>query len=84
MFCLPIEWSSTAKELESGGFFVGMERVWKTFKFVLVFMILLSGGMMYLSLFAPVAWKITAWTSIVPVANQVIGHLLLPVFTILF
>jgi hypothetical protein len=84
MFCLPIEWTATAKELESGGFFVGMDRVWKTFKCVIVFMFIFSGGMIYLSVFAPVGWKITAWTSIVPVANQIAGHVLLPLFTLLF
>jgi len=63
---------------------VGMDRVWKTFKFVIIFMVLLSGGMIYLSLYALVGWEITSWTSIVPVANQVAGHGLLPLFTLLF
>ena len=61
-----------------------MERVWKTFKFVIAFTLILSGGMIYLSLFAPTDWGITEWTSIVPVANQVLGHVLLPIFTICF
>src|SRR4051812_40433855 len=38
-FTLPIEWGSTAKELDDGGFFVGMERVWKAFRMVLIFMV---------------------------------------------
>ena len=84
MFCLPIEWSSTAKELESTGFFIGMERVWKVFKYVIVFMVLMGSAMIYLGIYAPVGWKITAWTTILPLANQVAGHLLLPIFTILF
>jgi hypothetical protein len=42
---------------------VGMDRVWKTFKFVIIFMVLLSGGMIYLSLYALVGWEITSWTS---------------------
>jgi len=84
MFCLPIEWSSTAKELESGGFFIGMERVFKAFRSVIIFMVCLSGTMIYLSLYAPSGWEITAWTSIVPVANQIFGHCMLPVITILF
>lgn len=83
MFCLPIEWSSTAKEVESGGFFVGMERVWKAFRFVIAFMVLFIGCMIYLSLFAPTGWQITAWTSILPIANQVFGHVALPILTIL-
>jgi hypothetical protein len=84
MFSLPIEWSSTAKELEAGGFFIGMERVWKAFRFVLLFMAVLIGGLIYLALYAPTGWRITAWTSIVPIANQIVGHCMLPVFTILF
>lgn len=63
---------------------MGMDRVWKTFKFVIIFMVLLSGEMIYLSLYALVGWEITSWTSIVPVANQVAGHVLLPLFTLLF
>ena len=84
MFSLPIEWSSTAKELESGGFFIGMERVWKAFRFVLIFMACMISGLIYLSLFAPPGWQISAWTSILPIANQIIGHCMLPVFTIIF
>ncbi|QKX64636.1 uncharacterized protein TRUGW13939_11811 [Talaromyces rugulosus] len=83
LFCLPIEWSSTAKELEAGGFFVGMERIWQSFKYVLFFMACLTAGVIYLALFAPTGWKISAWTSIFPVANQIVGHVLLPVMTIL-
>ena len=79
MFCLPIEWSSTAKELEGDGIFVGIDKVWKVFRFAIGFMLLLTRCMIYLSLFAPHGWKITSWTSIFPVANQVFGHILLPV-----
>jgi hypothetical protein len=84
MFTLPIEWGSTAKELDDGGFFVGMERVWKAFRFVIIFMVALSGGLIYLAIYAPSGWEITAWTSIVPLVLQIVGHCGLPVFTILF
>jgi hypothetical protein len=83
MFCLPIEWSSTAKELEGGGIFVGIDKVWKAFRFAIGFMVLLTGVIIYLGLFAPHGWEIISWTSIFPVANQVFGHVLLPVLTIL-
>lgn len=82
MFCLPIEWSSTAKELESGGFFIGMDRVFKVFKYVLIFMVCMSAGLIYLAQFAPYGWKITAWTSILPIANQIFGHVMLPIITL--
>jgi hypothetical protein len=84
MFCLPIEWSSTAKELEGGGFFVGIERVFKVFKWVLLFMVFMTSGVIYLALYAPYGWTINAWTSILPMANQIVGHVMLPVITILF
>jgi len=84
MFTLPIEWGSTAKELEDGGFFVGMERVWKAFRFCLIFMAGLSGCLIYLAIYAPTGWQITAWTSIFPLALQIVGHCGLPIFTILF
>lgn len=84
MFGLPIEWSSTAKELESGGFFVGMERVAKQFKYVILFMMLLSGGIIYLGIYAPIGWRISAWTSILPISLQIVGHVGLPVMTIIF
>ncbi|KAH8889228.1 hypothetical protein GQ53DRAFT_723412 [Thozetella sp. PMI_491] len=84
MFVLPIEWSSTAKELESGGFFVGMERVAKQFKFVIAAMLLLTGGIIYLAIYAPPGWQINAWTSILPLSLQIVGHVGLPIFTILF
>lgn len=83
MFTLPIEWSSTAKELEAGGMFIGMERVFKAFKFVLLFMACMTAGLIYLAQFAPYGWKINAWTSILPVANQIFGHVMLPVISIL-
>lgn len=84
LFSLPIEWSSTAKELDAGGFFVGMERVWHAFKYCIAFMLVLAGGMIYLAIGAPYEWSITTWTSIVPLANLMVGHVGLPLFTILF
>jgi hypothetical protein len=83
LFTLPIEWSSTAKELEAGGFFIGMERVFKAFKFVLLFMACMTAALIYLAQFAPYGWKISAWTSIVPIAFQIFGHVMLPLMTIL-
>lgn len=83
MLCLPIEWSSTAKELESTGFFISLERVLKTFKWVLLFSVPVAIGMVYLARFAPDGWVINAWTSIVPLANQIGGHIGLPLLSIL-
>ena len=84
LFTLPIAWSSTAKELEDGGFFVSARRVFKFFGWCLLFMVLLIGLMIYLALYAPPGWEITSWTSILPLANLIVGHCMLPVFTIIF
>ncbi|KAH8202362.1 hypothetical protein TruAng_003435 [Truncatella angustata] len=84
LFNLPIEWSSTAKELESTGFFVGIDSVLKQFKWVLLFMFILTGGMIYLAVGAPQGWEINNWPTVLPLALQIIGHVGLPVFTIVF
>ncbi|KAK0658057.1 glycosyl transferase family group 2-domain-containing protein [Cercophora newfieldiana] len=78
LFCLPIEWSSTAKELEATGFFISFDRVLKTFKWSMLFSILMSGAMIYLALFAPTGWSINFMAGIIPLASQVAGHVLLP------
>ncbi|KAK4446877.1 glycosyl transferase family group 2-domain-containing protein, partial [Podospora aff. communis PSN243] len=78
LFCLPIEWSSTAKELEATGFFISFDRVLKTFKFSMLFSLVTIGGMIYLALFAPEGWIINFPVGMVPLATQAAGHLLLP------
>jgi hypothetical protein len=42
------------------------------------FIIPVTGGMIYLACFAPRAWEITDFTAIVPIANQIGCHALLP------
>jgi hypothetical protein len=42
------------------------------------FIIPVTGGMIYLACFAPKAWEITDFTAIVPIANQIGCHALLP------
>lgn len=80
IFCLPIEWSSTAKELEATGFFISFDRVLKTFKWAMLFASLMVANMVYLAYFAPEGWRITFASGItVPLATQVSGHLLLPI-----
>ncbi|KAI0129117.1 glycosyl transferase family group 2-domain-containing protein [Xylariales sp. AK1849] len=83
LFCLPIEWASTAKEIEASGFFISLENVLKTYKWVLAFFIPLTGGMIYLGQFAPVDWRISQFYCIIPLAMQVAGHLGLPLLSIL-
>jgi hypothetical protein len=74
-----MEWSSTAKELEVTGFSIGMDKILKNFKYMYVIVLLLTGGLIYLALFAPWGWEINSLSMIVPVANQLACHFLLPV-----
>jgi hypothetical protein len=79
-----MEWTSTAKELEATGFFIGMDKIVKDFKWMYVANIAVIGGMIYLGTSAPVGWRIMDFTLIVPLANQVGCHFLLPVALGLF
>lgn len=79
-----MEWTSTAKELEATGFFIGMDKIIKDFKYMYVVTIGLIAGMIYLGVAAPRGWLITDFTAIVPLANQVGCHFLLPVALGLF
>jgi len=78
-FGINIEWTATAKELESTGFFIGMDRIVSDFKWMYVAVLLLTGGMIYLGVYAPVGWSITDWTLILPLANQMVSHFLVPI-----
>jgi cellulose synthase/poly-beta-1,6-N-acetylglucosamine synthase-like glycosyltransferase len=47
LFSTNLEWGSTAKELESGGFFIGMDKIAKKFKYMYVLMAIITGGKCY-------------------------------------
>jgi len=78
-FSIHMEWTATAKELEGSGFRIGLDRIVRDFKWMYAFMIILVGGMIYLACFASYDWYITDFSAIVPLANQVGCHMLLPV-----
>jgi hypothetical protein len=48
-----------------------------------LFTVPVAVGMVYLAQFAPDAWAIDAWTSIVPLANQIGGHIRLSLLSII-
>lgn len=73
-----MEWTTTAKELEGSGFRLGLDRIVRDFKWMYAFLIPIIGGMIYLACFAPRGWTIKDFTAIVPIANQVGCHALLP------
>lgn len=52
-FSIKMEWNSTAKELEATGFFIGMDKIFKDFKYMYIIVLLITGGMIYLGLYAP-------------------------------
>jgi hypothetical protein len=93
---IKMEWTATAKELETRGFRVGLDKIFKDFKYMYLFIIPIAAGktfpiwtrndvtdsrqgMIYLGIYAPRGFLITDFTAIVPLANQVGCHALLPV-----
>ena len=79
-----MEWTSTAKELEATGFFIGMDKIVKDFKYMYIVVTALAGGVIYLGVYSLMGYRITDYTSILPLANQVGCHSLLPVALGLF
>ncbi|PVH95875.1 hypothetical protein DM02DRAFT_570462 [Periconia macrospinosa] len=77
-FSVQIEWAATAKELQESGFRVGLDRIVRDFKWMYMFLLPVTGGMIYLAVFSPRGWLISDFTAIVPLANQVGCHALLP------
>lgn len=77
-FGINMEWAATAKELEASGFRVGLDRIVRDFKFMYCVIVPIAGGMIYLAEFAPRGWQISDFAAIVPLANQIGCHALLP------
>ena len=83
-FSINMEWASTGKELEETGFFIGMDKILKDFKYMYIIVFSLTAMMVYLGVYAPVGWKINDFTIVLPVGNQLACHFLLPVVLGLF
>jgi hypothetical protein len=77
-FSIKMEWTATAKELEKQGFRVGLDKIFRDFKWMYLFSIPVIGGMIYLGTNAPRGWQIKDFAAIVPLANQIGCHALLP------
>ncbi|KAF2815203.1 uncharacterized protein BDZ99DRAFT_485622 [Mytilinidion resinicola] len=77
-FSIKMEWTTTAKELSESGFRVGLDRIVRDFKFMYLFITPIVGGMIYLAIYAPRGWLISDFAAIVPLANQIGCHALLP------
>lgn len=74
---IKMEWTTTAKEY-NGGFRVGLDRIVRDFKWMYLVIALTVAGLIYLARFAPYGWTIQDFSAIVPLANQIGCHALLP------
>lgn len=77
-FSIKMEWTTTAKELEASGFRIGLDRIVRDFKWMYLIVFALIGGMIYLAVGASQNWYIKDFAAIVPLANQLGCHALLP------
>ncbi|KAJ5986604.1 hypothetical protein N7451_010969 [Penicillium sp. IBT 35674x] len=81
-----IEWASTAKEPGPTGFYIGMDRMVRTFRWTWAICLLISAAMIYFAVGAPWGWTIapgpysTATIAIVPLAIQLCSASFLPFF----
>ncbi|KAF3916725.1 hypothetical protein ABW20_dc0106750 [Dactylellina cionopaga] len=80
IFNVNMEWGSTAKEVAAGGYYVGVDRIIKGFKWMYIILLPFCGGMVYLGVWAPYGWLITQPTTVVPLAVQLGCHALMPIF----
>jgi len=77
-FSINISWTTTAKELQQTSFRMGIDRVVRDFKWMYLTLLPVVGGMVYLGVGAPKGFRIDDFSVILPLANQVACHLLLP------
>ena len=80
MFEIDMTWGATSKEAESSNFFKEVPKVFKKFKFSLLFSIVGIIGMIILARapFIPFSWEIRDFVAILPMATLCASHLLLP------
>jgi hypothetical protein len=73
-----MQWGATAKEKVDSYFFKEVPKIFKTFKYMYIIILLIIGGMIYLGCFAPRGWEIKGVTAIVPLAVTIGSHALMP------
>lgn len=80
MFEVNMTWGATAKEVEFSNFFIEVPKVFKRFKFSMLFSIISIVGMIILAVgpFVPIDWRITDFVAILPMATVAVSHFLLP------
>ncbi|CEJ86294.1 Putative Glycosyltransferase family 2 protein [[Torrubiella] hemipterigena] len=80
MFEIDMTWGATSKEAEFSNFFIEVPKVFKKFKFSMMFSLLIIVGMIILAVapFVPYDWRITDFVAILPMATVAASHFLLP------
>ncbi|KAF4970250.1 hypothetical protein FZEAL_10085 [Fusarium zealandicum] len=85
-FSINIEWSSTAKEVGPTGFYIGLGKMIKTFRYTWGICLILAAVIIYMAVGAPWGWTITpgphstATIAIIPLALQIGCAFFLPFF----
>ncbi|GFF80523.1 hypothetical protein IFM53868_02877 [Aspergillus udagawae] len=85
-FSINLEWASTAKEMGPTGFYIGMDKMVRRFKWTWAICLVLAGVMIYFAVGAPWGWTITpgpystANVAIAPLAIQICSSSFLPFF----
>ncbi|EPS28344.1 hypothetical protein PDE_03290 [Penicillium oxalicum 114-2] len=83
-FSINIEWASTAKEPGPSGFFIGLDKMVKQFKYTWAICLFLAAVMIFMALGTPWGWQIkpgeysTASIAIGPLAIQICNAAILP------
>lgn len=78
MFGIDRQWGATAKEKENSNFFKEIPKILNRFKWMYLWVVPMTGGMIYLGCSAPRGWDITLVNAIVPLAVSVGCHALMP------
>jgi hypothetical protein len=78
LFYIDMQWGATSKEKKDSNFFQELPFIFKTYKWMYLFIIIVVGGMIYLGAFAPPAWRIDDFTAIVPLSLNLVFHSLVP------
>jgi hypothetical protein len=78
LFSIDMQWGATSKEKENSNFWKEIPKIFATFKWMYMIILILVGGMIYLGFFAPRGWEIRGVTAVVPMAITLGSHALVP------
>lgn len=81
-FSINMEWTTTAKEVEKTGFRLSIIKVIKDFMWMYIVCLTIVAAMIFFAFCPWPAWRIIDFTVIIPLGNQLFGHLFLPFFAL--